>query len=177
MPRLTLFGHRLLGGAAEQPAPQRQHPRDDAARPSLPTPLVMPPEVSPMADAVSEPPRSAERSVRLTRGRRGHGLRGPLAPPTLPIRTSRAETFVLDVRTVWDHLTPIWPLLESLELRVEEVPPEKSSAVSADLGRNVVGRARWLAIYRQPVERRSRTRFGRRRVIGEAIRTVLPGQR
>ena len=158
---------------------QRGTPDPTGAEPEvtdLADPLPLPGGVVVPDDLVSPPPMSGERRRILAMDPRGRGPRGPLAPPGVPISASRVEEFVLDVYTVWRHLTPLWPILDNLEMRIEEVPPPQFATVPAHLGRNAVGRARWLAIYRRPIEGAARSRASRRRMIGEAIRSVLPLQ-
>ncbi|MFK5633040.1 metallopeptidase family protein [Ornithinimicrobium sp. LYQ103] len=94
------------------------------------------------------------------RDRRGHGLRGPLAWPRLPVMTSRAARFddvVLDAAETLEHR-----LGHELgvELAVEEVPPTDPAPWEhgIPLGRlfpaerTVTAR---LVLYRRPIEQRA----------------------
>jgi predicted Zn-dependent protease with MMP-like domain len=62
-------------------------------------------------------------STRLSRDRRGRGLRGVLAPHPVPIAHSRGETFDAMVLQAVDHLQPrLADELSRVEFAVEDVP-------------------------------------------------------
>jgi hypothetical protein len=105
-----------------------------------------------------QPPKPARRR---SRDRRGRGLRGPLAPPEVPLTLTRSEQFDEMVLDSVERLERRWPQLAGVEFAVEEVPPPGAEAWSADpvpLGRVVrAGRdepAR-IVVYRRPLEVRA----------------------
>lgn len=58
------------------------------------------------------------------RDRRGRGLRGRLAPPSVPLSRSRAQQFDDLVLDAVEHLERRWSKeLEGVEFAVEDVPP------------------------------------------------------
>jgi len=102
----------------------------------------------------------ARRERRIRRDRRGRGLRGPLAPPHLPISRTPAERFDDLVLDAVEHLEEHWAdEMANLEFAVEDVPPPDAivedvvplsrtiPAVAADPARVVV--------YRRPLEARA----------------------
>lgn len=96
-----------------------------------------------------------------TRDRRGRGLRGPLAPPQVPLALTRAEQFDELVLDAVERLERRWPQLAEIELAVEEVPPadaERWSEEPVPLGRLVLDRPEEpvrIVVYRRPVEARA----------------------
>ncbi|GAA2055840.1 metallopeptidase family protein [Catenulispora yoronensis] len=96
-----------------------------------------------------------------TRDRRGRGLRGPLAPPQVPLALTRAEQFDELVLDAVERLERRWPRLSEVELAVEEVPPadaEHWSEEAVPLGRVLAdrpGEPVRIVIYRRPVEARA----------------------
>lgn len=109
-------------------------------------------------------------------------MRGPLAPPTLPVSRSRGEQFDDLVIDVVEHLEEHWAAeLEGVEFAVEEVPPVAPGGppyAVEDLGPDVVedgdvplarlvpagadGRVSTaparIIVYRRPLEARSMDR-------------------
>ncbi|MFI0417993.1 peptidase [Spongiactinospora gelatinilytica] len=97
-------------------------------------------------------------------------MRGPIAPPHVPIARSRSERFDDFVLDAVDRLKPRWARqLASVEFSVEEVPP--ASELGDGPGRVVgepipFGRAEPAAgsgpaavvVYRRPLEARARDR-------------------
>ncbi|MEE1943371.1 metallopeptidase family protein [Streptomyces sp. TRM 70361] len=57
------------------------------------------------------------------RDRHGRGMRGPVAPPQVPLAVSRAEVFDDLVRDSAERLEKQWPQLAGVEFVVREVPP------------------------------------------------------
>jgi predicted Zn-dependent protease with MMP-like domain len=94
------------------------------------------------------------------RDRRGRGLRGPLAPVTVPLAQTRAQLFDELVLDAVERLQQRLPDLARVEIAVEDVPPV--TAVRADepipLGRaqppagEHPGR---LVLYRRTIELRA----------------------
>jgi len=105
-------------------------------------------------------PGSRARVRRGRRDRRGRGLRGPLAPPHLPLSRTPAERFDDLVLDAVEHLEEHWSAeLEGLEFAVEDVPPP--DAIVDDvvpLSRTVPaapGRPARIVVFRRPVEARA----------------------
>ena len=100
------------------------------------------------------------RARRERRDRRGRGLRGPLAPPHLPLSRTPAERFDDLVLDAVEHLEEHWAdELENLEFAVEDVPPP--DAIVDDvvpLSRTVPpsgGPGARVVVFRRPVEARA----------------------
>ena len=100
------------------------------------------------------------RERRGRRDRRGRGLRGPLAPPHLPLSRTPAERFDDLVLDAVEHLDEHWSNeLENLEFAVEDVPPP--DAIVDDvvpLSRTVPaapGRPARVVVFRRPLEARA----------------------
>lgn len=96
-----------------------------------------------------------------TRDRRGRGLRGPLAPPEVPITRSRAECFDDLVSDEVRRLAERWATeLAGVEFAVEEVPPippQHDDAATVPLGRldpAAGARPPRIIVYRRPLEAR-----------------------
>jgi predicted Zn-dependent protease with MMP-like domain len=97
------------------------------------------------------------------RDRHGRGLRGPLAPPEVPISRSRAERFDDLVRDAVEHLEERWPReLAGVEFAVEEVPPDDEpdpdDADPVPLGRVLPAEGRtppYVVVYRRPIQARA----------------------
>jgi len=129
---------------------------------------------------VDRPAASDSRPRR--RDRHGRGLRGPLAPPQVPITLSRSEIFDDLVRESVERLERRWPQLSEVEFAVQDVPgplpgePEPDlEDVRADdvpLGRLLPapkgGSAR-IVIYRRPVESRAKGRDERAALVHEIV--------
>jgi predicted Zn-dependent protease with MMP-like domain len=107
---------------------------------------------------VDEPGVARERRAR--RDRRGRGLRGPLAPPHLPISRTPAERFDDMVLDAVEHLEEHWAEeMAALEFAVEDVPPPEAIAEDVvPLSRVVpaVGdHPARVVVYRRPLEARA----------------------
>jgi predicted Zn-dependent protease with MMP-like domain len=106
-------------------------------------------------------PGQEPRRRKHTRDRRGRGLRGPLAPPQVPLALTRAEQFDELVLDAVERLERRWPVLAEVELAVEEVPPADTARWSDELvplGRLMLDRRNEpvrIVIYRRPVEARA----------------------
>jgi predicted Zn-dependent protease with MMP-like domain len=73
---------------------------------------------------------SPERAARMRRrDRHGRGLRGPLAPPDVPLYRTRTERFDDLVLQAVARLEPQWEAhLSGVEFAVEEIPPLDEAA-------------------------------------------------
>lgn len=125
------------------------------------------------------PPRPTEPRPRR-RDRHGRGMRGPLAPPQVPLSVSRADAFVDLVHDSVERLERRWPQLSEVEFSVREVPrfgPEGDEGLAPDedtvpLGRllpSADGRRERIVIYRRPVEIRTKNREERALLVHEVV--------
>jgi predicted Zn-dependent protease with MMP-like domain len=109
-------------------------------------------------------------------------MRGPVAPPQVPLSVSRAEAFVDLVQDSAERLERRWPQLAGVEFLVREVPEpgeENDPALSSLLDGESVPLGRYLAahddrpdrivIYRRPVEIRSKNRDERALLVHEVV--------
>ncbi|WP_225446772.1 metallopeptidase family protein [Streptacidiphilus sp. PB12-B1b] len=116
------------------------------------------------------------------RDRHGRGLRGPLAPPQVPIALSRSEIFDDYVRESVERLERRWPQLGEVEFAVQDVPgplpgepeqePEDARADDVPLARLLPapkGGAPRIVVYRRPVESRAKGRDERAALVHEIV--------
>ncbi|MDT0321720.1 metallopeptidase family protein [Streptomyces sp. DSM 44918] len=128
-----------------------------------------------MDKSSSVPPAPSGPAGHRHRDRHGRGMRGPVAPPQVPLAASRAETFDSLVHDSAERLRRRLPQLASVDFAVQEVPwlggdsvPDPVDAVP--LGRVVRGRRGRpdrIVVYRRPVELRSRDREERAQLVHE----------
>ncbi|MFJ4439900.1 metallopeptidase family protein [Streptomyces sp. NPDC088923] len=124
----------------------------------------------------SFPPSSASRGPRR-RDRHGRGMRGPVAPPQVPISASRAESFADLVQDSVDRLERRWPQLADVDFMVLDVPgggsaPDAWQDEPVPLGTAVGakdGRPPVVVVYRRPVEIRSKGREERALLVHEVV--------
>ncbi len=130
---------------------------------------------------VDRPAASNSRPRR--RDRHGRGLRGPLAPPQVPIALSRSELFDDYVRESVERLVRHWPQLNEVDFAVQDVPgpvpgepePEPTELRSDEvpLGRLVPARKKGdsprIVVYRRPVENRAKGRDERAALVHEVV--------
>ncbi|MGA4841514.1 metallopeptidase family protein [Streptomyces sp. G45] len=125
------------------------------------------------------PPRATEPRPRR-RDRHGRGMRGPVAPPQVPLSTSRAEAFTDLVQDSVERLERRWPQLTDIDFLVLEVPPVSGggasdaewSADAVPLGGTVAaseGRPARVVVYRRPVEIRTKGRDERAALVHEVV--------
>jgi Zincin-like metallopeptidase len=103
-------------------------------------------------------------------------MRGPIAPPQVPLAVSRADAFDDLVRDAADRLERRWPQLSDVEFAVQDVPwPQDAAAADGDpvpLGR-LIGAAKdrpsRIVIYRRPVEIRAKSRDERALLVHEIV--------
>ncbi|MEV4196034.1 metallopeptidase family protein [Streptomyces toxytricini] len=106
-------------------------------------------------------------------------MRGPVAPPQVPLAASRAELFGDLVRESVDRLERHWPQLSDVEFVVADVPgppggPETGwndeavplGALAESPGK---GRPPRIIVFRRPVEIRSKTRDERALLVHEVV--------
>ena len=87
------------------------------------------------------PPRAAAPGPRR-RDRHGRGMRGPVAPPQVPLAASRAEVFADLVQDSVERLERRWPQLADIDFLVLEVPRLDGSRTRAGATRRYPWAAR-----------------------------------
>ncbi|WP_103500614.1 MULTISPECIES: metallopeptidase family protein [Streptomyces] len=105
------------------------------------------------------------------RDRHGRGMRGPVAPPQVPLAASRAESFDSMVLDSADRLRRRLPQLGRVDFEVHEVP-EPPVTEPIPLGSSVPAegdRPGRIVVYRRPVELRSRNRDERAALVHEVV--------
>ncbi|KRV48723.1 hypothetical protein AQ490_22870 [Wenjunlia vitaminophila] len=102
-------------------------------------------------------------------------MRGPVAPPQVPIALSRAEVFDDLVREAAEQLERRWPQLAEVRFAVQDVPPADEDPTSPDgvpLGRVVTeaheGKGK-IVVYRRPVEIRAKGRDERAALVHDVV--------
>lgn len=120
--------------------------------------------------------RSFRRRYGRRRDRRGHGLRGPLFPASLPAASSRSEQFDAIVVEALEPLEGRWAgELDKLDVAVDEVPDVRrigrgeggegllhdgdvplSRLVPVGVDRNGVPTRARIVLYRRPLEARAK---------------------
>ncbi|MCK8681749.1 MULTISPECIES: metallopeptidase family protein [Streptomyces] len=115
------------------------------------------------------PPRPAEPRPRR-RDRHGRGMRGPVAPPQVPLSVTRSDTFRDLVQDSVERLERHWPQLAEVDFHVLEVPQPTDESVplgsSAPADRDRPAR---VVVYRRPVELRAKTRDERALLVHEVV--------
>jgi predicted Zn-dependent protease with MMP-like domain len=107
-------------------------------------------------------------------------MRGPIAPPQVPLALSRAELFDDLVRDAADRLERRWPQLADVEFAVQEVPwptadagaAEQPDADEVPLGRLIGARKdspNRIVVYRRPVEIRAKSREERALLVHDVV--------
>ncbi|MFF3347655.1 metallopeptidase family protein [Streptomyces sp. NPDC002779] len=122
------------------------------------------------------PPRAAGPGPRR-RDRHGRGMRGPIAPPQVPLAASRAEAFADLVQDSVERLERRWPQLADIDFLVLEVPPVNGAGQgwndeAVPLGGSIAareGRPARVVIYRRPVEIRTKGRDERAALVHEVV--------
>ncbi|MFJ8586089.1 metallopeptidase family protein [Streptomyces sp. NPDC093595] len=104
------------------------------------------------------------------RDRHGRGMRGPVAPPQVPLSATRADTFRDLVQDSVERLERRWPQLAEVDFHVLEVPasPDESVPLGTSLpaGRDRPAR---IVVYRRPVELRAKSRDERALLVHEVV--------
>ncbi|MEU0967798.1 metallopeptidase family protein [Streptomyces sp. NPDC005917] len=123
------------------------------------------------------PPRAAGPGPRR-RDRHGRGMRGPIAPPQVPLAASRADVFADLVQDSVERLERRWPQLDDIDFLVLEVPRlqdrhgESWSDEAVPLGGIIPareGRRARVVVYRRPVEIRTKGRDERAALVHEVV--------
>jgi predicted Zn-dependent protease with MMP-like domain len=115
------------------------------------------------------PPRPTEPGPRR-RDRHGRGMRGPVAPPQVPLAASRAESFRDLVQDSVERLERRWPQLADVDFLVLDVPgaPEGSVPLGSSVPANK-GQPAQIVVYRRPVEIRTKNRDERALLVHEVV--------
>lgn len=105
-------------------------------------------------------------------------MRGPVAPPQVPLAASRAETFADLVQDSVERLERRWPQLSDIDFLVLDVPRPQAAGDAAwsdgtvPLGGTVAardGRPARVVVYRRPVEIRTKGRDERAALVHEVV--------
>jgi predicted Zn-dependent protease with MMP-like domain len=106
-------------------------------------------------------------------------MRGPIAPPQVPLAVSRSDAFDDLVRDAADRLERRWPQLAEVEFAVQEVPPMVAVDDDIDivpLGRLIPAAGQTgkqspnrIVVYRRPVEIRAKSRDERALLVHEIV--------
>ncbi|GHI07225.1 hypothetical protein AQI88_22480 [Streptomyces cellostaticus] len=105
-------------------------------------------------------------------------MRGPIAPPQVPLAASRAEVFADLVQDSVERLERRWPQLADIDFLVLEVPrldgrgTEGWSDEAVPLGGIIPareGRRARVVVYRRPVEIRTKGRDERAALVHEVV--------
>ena len=106
-------------------------------------------------------------------------MRGPIAPPQVPLSVSRSEAFDDLVRDAADRLERRWPQLAEVEFAVQEVPPAVTDGSDGFLGADAVplgrlvsagrGAPHRIVVYRRPVEIRAKNQEERAMLVHEIV--------
>ncbi|HWM38609.1 MAG TPA: metallopeptidase family protein [Streptomyces sp.] len=111
------------------------------------------------------------------RDRHGRGMRGPVAPPQVPLAVSRSESFDDLVRDSVSRLERRWPQLTGVEFAVQEVPRTDNGELDEQTDVVPLGRVAEskgdrpdrIVVYRRPVEIRTRNRDERALLVHEVV--------
>jgi predicted Zn-dependent protease with MMP-like domain len=102
-------------------------------------------------------------------------MRGPVAPPQVPLSASRAEVFADLVQDSVERLERRWPQLTDIDFVVLEVPRLEGKGWSDEavpLGGTVPareGQPARVVVYRRPVEIRTKGRDERAALVHEVV--------
>ncbi|MFH8975938.1 metallopeptidase family protein [Streptomyces sp. NPDC017890] len=125
-------------------------------------------------------PRDAGPPEPRRRDRHGRGMRGPIAPPQVPLAATRGEIFADLVQDSVERLERRWPQLADIDFLVLDVPRLNRAAGSGDvwddeavpLGGTVPsreGRRGRVVVYRRPVEIRTKGRDERAALVHDVV--------
>lgn len=103
-------------------------------------------------------------------------MRGPVAPPQVPVAVTRSEAFDDLVRDSVHRLERHWPQLAGVDFAVQEVPRGDSGELdeggAVPLGRLAPARGQrpdCVIVYRRPVELRTKNRDERALLVHEVV--------
>ena len=119
---------------------------------------------------------------RSPRDRHGRGLRGRLAPATVPIATTAAARFDESVLQALERLEQLWPTgsgpvdLSAVEIAIEDIPPDALLPGDGDpmpLGQLITGPPPQFVVFRRPVELRSTTDDSRNGLVRQVLAELV----
>ncbi|WP_274559205.1 metallopeptidase family protein [Streptomyces spiramyceticus] len=125
------------------------------------------------------PPRPTGPGPRR-RDRHGRGMRGPVAPPQVPLSTSRAAAFGDLVQDSVERLERRWPQLAEVDFLVLDVPPAAGGGEGPDMWPSehvplggmmpaTSAHPARIVVYRRPVEIRTKSRDERALFVHEIV--------
>nr|WP_240106529.1 metallopeptidase family protein [Streptomyces sp. MUM 203J] len=125
-----------------------------------------PPAAGGTPGGTPRPPESRPRR----RDRHGRGMRGPVAPPQVPLSATRADTFRDLVRDSVERLERRWPQLADVDFHVVEVPVSVDDAVPLGSASPATrDRHARVVVYRRPVELRAKSQGERALLVHEVV--------
>ncbi|OII64884.1 hypothetical protein BJP40_18935 [Streptomyces sp. CC53] len=98
-------------------------------------------------------------------------MRGPVAPPQVPLSVTRADTFRDLVQDSVERLERRWPQLAEVDIHVLEVPTS-ADGLSVPLGSAAPAtrdRPARIVVFRRPVELRAKSRDERALLVHEVV--------
>ncbi len=97
-------------------------------------------------------------------------MRGPVAPPQVPLSASRADTFRDLVQDSVERLERRWPQLAEVDFMVLDVPVAAEDSVPLGSALSAAkGRPAQIVVYRRPVEIRTKGRDERALLVHEVV--------
>ncbi|MCH0538475.1 metallopeptidase family protein [Streptomyces sp. MUM 203J] len=97
-------------------------------------------------------------------------MRGPVAPPQVPLSATRADTFRDLVRDSVERLERRWPQLADVDFHVVEVPVSVDDAVPLGSASPATrDRHARVVVYRRPVELRAKSQGERALLVHEVV--------
>ncbi|MCX5140658.1 MULTISPECIES: metallopeptidase family protein [unclassified Streptomyces] len=115
------------------------------------------------------PPLPSEPRPRR-RDRHGRGMRGPVAPPQVPLSASRADSFRDLVQDSVERLERRWPQLAEVDFVVLDVPGTAEETVPLGVALPAQKeRPAQIVVYRRPVEIRTKNRDERAMLVHEVV--------
>ncbi len=96
-------------------------------------------------------------------------MRGPLAPPQVPLSASRGEIFRDLVQDSVERLERRWPQLAEVDFVVLDVPAVAEDTVPLGGSVSAKGRPAQIVVYRRPVELRTKSRDERALLVHEVV--------
>ncbi len=97
-------------------------------------------------------------------------MRGPVAPPQVPLSVSRADTFRDLVQDSVERLERRWPQLADVDFLVLDVPVAAEETVPLGSSLSAAkGRPAQIVVYRRPVEIRTKSRDERALLVHEVV--------
>ncbi|MFC3238076.1 metallopeptidase family protein [Streptomyces nitrosporeus] len=104
------------------------------------------------------------------RDRHGRGMRGPVAPPQVPLSVSRADSFRDLVQDSVERLERRWPQLADVDFVVLDVPGATEDSVPLGSAVSALkGQPAQVVVYRRPVEIRTKSRDERALLVHEVV--------